>query len=201
MSYPSLRIEGNIISPDILAQLENEEQSVGQRANDFGLPADTKVKDKIAHSWAESQEAYRRFKQRLERLNITDAATSLTRQQYMGSLFTFLGYELQPHTSGLSVTGQTQTYPISHTAGNRGNTPVYIIGYNDPAGLDRKPENASRRMSAHALMQEYLNLAEALYGIVTNGRVIRLLRDSSRLVKQSYLEFNKNIRYKRTIFR
>jgi hypothetical protein len=190
MSYPSLRIEGNIISPDILAQLENEEQSVGQRANDFGLPADTKVKDKIAHSWAESQEAYRRFKQRLERLNITDAATSLTRQQYMGSLFTFLGYELQPHTSGLSVTGQTQTYPISHTAGNRGNTPVYIIGYNDPAGLDRKPENASRRMSAHALMQEYLNLAEALYGIVTNGRVIRLLRDSSRLVKQSYLEFD-----------
>ena len=53
MSYPSLRIEGNIISPDILAQLENEEQSVGQRANDFGLPAGTKVKDEIAHSWAE----------------------------------------------------------------------------------------------------------------------------------------------------
>jgi hypothetical protein len=190
MSYPSLRIEGNIISPDILAQLENEEQTVGQRTNDFGLPAGTKVKDEIAHSWAESQEAYRRFKERLERLKNDGKATSPTRHQYMVPFFSFLGYELQSHASGLSVTGQTQTYPISHTAGNRGNTPIYIIGYNDPAGLDRKPENASRRMSAHALMQEYLNLAEALYGIVTNGRVIRLLRDSSRLVKQSYLEFD-----------
>ncbi|MCX5649798.1 MAG: N-6 DNA methylase [Planctomycetota bacterium] len=45
-------------------------------------------------------------------------------------------------------------------------------------------------MSAHAMVQEYLNLTEQLYGVVTNGRVIRLLRDSSRLIKQSYLEFD-----------
>ena len=58
------------------------------------------------------------------------------------------------------------------------------------AGLDRKPANATRRMSAHALLQEFLNLQEQLYGLVTNGKVLRLLRDSSRLVKQSYLEFD-----------
>ena len=45
-------------------------------------------------------------------------------------------------------------------------------------------------MSAHALVQEYLNLHDELYGIVTNGRVLRLLRDSSRLIKLSYLEFD-----------
>jgi hypothetical protein len=190
MSYPSLRIEGNIISPDILTQLENEELNMGQRAADFGLPAGSKVKDEIAYSWAEAQEAYRRFKQRSERLQAKDAATSATRQAYMVPFFSFLGYDLQQHTSGLTVTGQSQTYPISHTASNRGHTPIYIIGYNDPAGLDRKPENATRRMSAHALIQEYLNLSESLYGIVTNGHVIRLLRDSSRLVKQSFLEFD-----------
>jgi hypothetical protein len=190
MSYPSLRIEGNIISPDILTQLENEELNMGQRAADFGLPAGSKVKDEIAYSWAEAQEAYRRFKQRTERLQAKDAATSATRQAYMAPFFSFLGYDLQQHTSGLTVTGQNQTYPISHTASNRGHTPIYIIGYNDPAGLDRKPENATRRMSAHALIQEYLNLSESLYGIVTNGHVIRLLRDSSRLVKQSFLEFD-----------
>jgi hypothetical protein len=45
-------------------------------------------------------------------------------------------------------------------------------------------------MSAHALVQEYLNLHDELYGIVTNGRILRLLRDSSRLIKLSYLEFD-----------
>ena len=45
-------------------------------------------------------------------------------------------------------------------------------------------------MSAHAIVQEFINLNEQLYGLVTNGRVIRLLRDSSRLIKLSYLEFD-----------
>src|SRR5260370_6753494 len=45
-------------------------------------------------------------------------------------------------------------------------------------------------MSAHAVVQEFINLNEQLYGLVTNGRVLRLLRDSSRLIKLSYLEFD-----------
>ena len=45
-------------------------------------------------------------------------------------------------------------------------------------------------MSAHAMVQEFLNLTDELYGLVTNGRLLRLLRDSSRLVKLTYLEFD-----------
>jgi len=45
-------------------------------------------------------------------------------------------------------------------------------------------------MSAHAVVQEYLNLTDVLYGVATNGRVIRLLRDSSRLINLSYVEFD-----------
>ena len=81
-------------------------------------------------------------------------------------------------------------YPISHRVTNRAQTPLHIIGYREPAGLDRKPEKTTLRMSAHAMVQEYLNLSDELYGLVTNGRVLRLLRDSSRLVKLSYLEFD-----------
>ena len=61
-----------------------------------------------------------------------------------------------------------------------------------PAGLDRKPERPYRR-AAHVgacLVQEYLNLHDELYGLVTNGRLLRLLRDSSRLIKLTYLEFD-----------
>ena len=73
---------------------------------------------------------------------------------------------------------------------NRGRTPVHIIGCREPAGLDRKPEKAVLRMSAHAMVQELLTLQDELYGLVTNGRLLRLLRDSSRLVKLTYLEFD-----------
>ena len=40
------------------------------------------------------------------------------------------------------------------------------------------------------MVQEYLNLTEHLYALVTNGRLLRLLRDSTRLVKLSYVEFD-----------
>src|SRR5262245_18525156 len=45
-------------------------------------------------------------------------------------------------------------------------------------------------MSAHAMVQEYLNLSDELYDLISNRRVLRLLRDSSRLVKLTYLEFD-----------
>lgn len=45
-------------------------------------------------------------------------------------------------------------------------------------------------MSPHALMQEYLNKTEHLYGLVTNGRSIRLIRDSYRLARLSFIEFD-----------
>ena len=47
MNYPSIRIEGAILSPDILERLDD---APGQRPADFDLDSSTKVKDEIA--WA-----------------------------------------------------------------------------------------------------------------------------------------------------
>jgi hypothetical protein len=99
-----------------------------------------------------------------------------------------LGYQLEYQARGAELNGKI--YNISHRATNRANAPVQIVGYRELAGLDRKPENATLRMSAHAIVQEFLNLNEQLYGLVTNSRVLRLLRNSSRLIKLSYLEFD-----------
>jgi very-short-patch-repair endonuclease len=45
-------------------------------------------------------------------------------------------------------------------------------------------------MAPHSLVQEYLNRTEHLWGIVTNGLVLRLLRDSTFVRRQAYLEFD-----------
>jgi hypothetical protein len=185
MKYPSIRIEGAILSPDILERLED---IAGQRPADFGLETGAKVKDEIARAWADAQDYWRIFKRKLETLKGDSPATSETRNNWIVPLLSLFKYEVEYQKSGVELNGKT--YAISHRIVNRGNTPCHIVGFNEPAGLDRKPANATLRMSAHAMIQEYLNLHEELYGIVTNGKLLRLLRDSSRLVKQSYLEFD-----------
>lgn len=188
MNYPSIRIEGAILSPDILDHLDD---APGQRPADFGLETGTKVKDEIARAWADAQDYWRIFQRKLETLRPDSPATTETRQQWITPLLGLLGYQIEYQAKGVELNGKT--YAISHRVTNRGNTPIHIIGARETAGLDRKPERAhigAPRMSAHALVQEYLNLHDELYGIVTNGRVLRLLRDSSRLIKLSYLEFD-----------
>jgi methylase of polypeptide subunit release factors len=185
MNYPSIRIEGGILSPDVLDRLED---AAGQRPADFGLDPSTKVKDEIARAWADAQDYWRIFQRKLTSLRTDSPATTETRNNWVVPLLGLLGYQLEYQARGVELNGKT--YAISHRVTNRGNTPLHIIGIGEPAGLDRKPAKAVLKMSAHALVQEYLNLHDELYGLVTNGRIIRLLRDSSRLVKLTYLEFD-----------
>lgn len=188
MSYPSIRLEGSIFSPDILERLE---EAPGQRPADFGLDTGTKVKDEIARAWADAQDYWRIFQRKLESLKPDSPATTETRQQWIVPLLGLLGYQLEYQAKGVELNGKN--YTISHRAINRGYSPVHVVGYREASGLDRKPERThigAPRMSAHGLVQEYLNLHDELYGLVTNGRLLRLLRDSSRLIKLTYLEFD-----------
>ncbi len=187
MIYPSIRIEGAILSPDVLDRLDD---LPGQRPADFGLEGTAKVKDEIARAWADAQDYWRIFQRKLESLRADSPATTETRQQWVLPLLGLLGYQIDYQPKHAEANGKL--YPLSHRVTNRGGGVVHIVGYRDPAGLDRKPEQRAvgLRMSAHAMVQEYLNLAEELYGLVTNGRVLRLLRDSSRLIKLTYLEFD-----------
>ena len=185
MNYPSIRIEGGILSPDIFDRLDD---AVGQQPADFGLESSAKVKDEIARAWADAQDYWRIFQRKLESLKAESPATTETRNNWIVPLLGLIGYQLEYQARGTELNGKN--YPLSHRVTNKAQTPVHIIGYHEPSGLDRKPEKSALRMSAHALVQEYLNLTDQLYALATNGRVLRLLRDSSRLVKLSYLEFD-----------
>jgi hypothetical protein len=46
------------------------------------------------------------------------------------------------------------------------------------------------RLSPHALVQEHLNATDRLWGIVTNGVRLRLLRESARFTRPTYVEFD-----------
>ncbi len=187
MDFPSIRIEGNIFSFDILSKIENGEDIKGQSSKDFGFDASVKVKDEIAMAWADANSLWRVFINRVDNLKENDSGTLETRRYWIIPLLGLLGYELETNKSAHIINGKN--YAVSHYAADKNSFPVHIAGVND--SLDRKRESGGPRMSPHALVQEYLNLSEEhLYAIISNGLTLRLLRDSSRLVKLSYIEFD-----------
>ncbi len=184
MKFNTIRIEGSILSSDILDKIEQGELG-GQLAKDFSFDASIKVKDEIVKAWADAQDFWRIFQRHRGDVAQGATGTSETRKFWMLPLLSLLGYDLDL-SKAENVNGKT--YAISHRAKNLDAYPVHIMGFND--SLEKKREDSGPRMSPHALVQEYLNLTEHLYAIVTNGTQLRLLRDSSRLIKLSFIEFD-----------
>ena len=60
----------------------------------------------------------------------------------------------------------------------------------DKCSLDYRGKGGRRKKSAHATMLEYLNATENVYGIISNGQILRIIRNSGQLVKLTYIEFD-----------
>jgi len=184
MKYSTIRIEGSILSSDILDKLEQGELG-GQRPEDFNFESRIKVKDEIARAWADAHDLWRIFNRQRERLGDKVTGTSETRKYWILPLLGLLGYDAEVARAE-EISGKS--YAISHRTAKLDGFPIHIMGFND--SLDKKREDSGPRMSPHALVQEYINITEHLYAVVTNGIYLRLLRDSSRLVKLSFIEFD-----------
>ena len=186
MKYPSIRIEGAILSADILDKIEQGEL-LGQKPKDFGYDgSNVRVKDEIVKAWADAQDMWRIYKRKMNDVSEQKAGTTETRNFWMVPLLGILGYDVELYRRAQEIHGKT--YAISHKGSNIDNFPIHIMGFRD--SLDKKRIDSGPRMSPHALVQEYINLNEHLYALVSNGLTIRLLRDSSRLIKLSFLEFD-----------
>ncbi|NQV36812.1 MAG: N-6 DNA methylase [Candidatus Marinimicrobia bacterium] len=186
MKYPSIRIEGAILSADILDKIEQGEL-LGQKPKDFGFEgSNVRVKDEIVKAWADAQDMWRIYKRKIEDVPESKAGTTETRNFWMVPLLGLLGYDVELYRKAQEISGKT--YAISHKAINLDTFPIHVMGFRD--SLDKKRQDSGPRMSPHALIQEYINLHEHLYALVSNGLSIRLLRDSSRLIKLSFLEFD-----------
>lgn len=183
MIFPTIRIEGAILSADILDTIAPGD-GPGQQPADFGLTKTTKTKDEIARAWADALDYWRIFKRKLD-ANTNTYATTETRKFWVVPLLNLLGYDPAVQQRGEDVQGRT--YTISHR--DRGNFPIHVVGWREKLDEKRQAANGPK-LSPHGLVQEYINLTEHVYGLVTNGSVLRLLRDGSRLVRLSFVEFD-----------
>jgi hypothetical protein len=185
-TFPAIRIEGGLLGPDVLDQLLSSDLP-GQKPADFGLEARRNLTDEIAATFADARALWGVFQHRLQRLPPDDLATGVTRDAWMVPLLGLLGYELSYNQRATDIDGLT--FAISHRIAAAEDAPLlHIVGARQELG--RMAPSGRPRLAPHSLMQEYLNRSEQLWGVVTNGLSLRLLRDCTFVRRQAYVEFD-----------
>ena len=198
MDYTSIHIYGHLLSDDILHNIERDNTLIGNRDQDFGM--DISVSSTIDYVWSSLRNDWNFYKERAgnERLVNKDPYGTRRARDLMERLLQSLGYKLDRQVANIEVAGTG--YDISYTCTDLGNMPFVIIGENittdgsintlDKCSLDYRAKGNMRKKSAHATMLEYLNATENVYGIISNGQILRIIRNSGQLVKLTYIEFD-----------
>ncbi len=193
----TIRTEGGLLPADLLRRLvEGDRTLEGLGEAPYHL-TDERLHEAIARSWARLTSVWAAFQTALARVNATDAATGLTRERWLLPLFQELGYGRLPGAKSIEIDGKA--YPISHAWQQ---LPMHLVGWN--VDLDKRTAGVAgaARVSPHGLVQEALNRSPGhLWGVVANGRLVRLLRDSVSLTRQAYVEFDLEAMFSGEVYR
>ncbi len=187
LSFDTIRLESALFVPDLLEKIARGEHS-GQRDTDYHIPKGLKLQDEYGRAFQIAIAQWKTFAPTLNRRDID--ALSTTRNFVQELLKDTLGYALDIATT---ITLAERIYHIPFMACGR--VPIFIapshLLLDDVSSLFNIEGSGSRKRSVFRLAQEFLNASAACtWAIVTNGRRIRLLRDSSTLTRPCFLEFD-----------
>ncbi|MCP4016806.1 MAG: N-6 DNA methylase [Delftia sp.] len=187
LNLPTIQLEGSLFLPD---QLEKAAQgrAQGQTEVDYGVPKGVKLKDEYSRAFQIACAQWQHFAAQLDRADVD--AHRITVGFVSELLRDALGYTpIQPTTS---VQVAVMAYPVNVMAGRM----AVLVAPHNLALDDADPRFAvagsgNRKKSAFQAMQELLNASpEHTWGIVSNGKQLRLLRDAASLTRPTYLEFD-----------
>ncbi|GHO88176.1 Eco57I restriction-modification methylase domain-containing protein [Dictyobacter formicarum] len=184
--FSTVHTEGANLPMDMLQRVaQNDPPLEGLSPDAYHLSAE-KLNEAINRSWNKVVSSWLTFKTAQSRLPATDSGTTITRERWLHHLFNELGYGRLLATKPMEVNGKS--YAISHSWQH---TPIHLVSYK--IDLDHMTRSAAGtvRSSPHSLLQELLNRSDDhLWGIVSNGLKLRILRDNVSITRQAYIEFD-----------
>ena len=179
---------GGLLPRDLLDRVAACDSTLdGTHAETYGLARGDRLNNAITHSWNRLGTLWQRFTAEEAVHDGERAATGLTRRRFSLPLLEELGFADLPPADNLHIDGRG--YPISHEWAR--SVPVHLVGARVP--VDRRTPGVvgAARTSPHGLVQEFLNRSDRhLWAIVSNGRLLRLLRDNASLTRTAYVEFD-----------
>lgn len=170
-AWPSLSLEGNLIAPAMVAQIAEPKEDADTRAG-YGIRKGLTIREEMSTAFRVGQSHFDAFA-KLE--NPSVEATRRFIREFLKETFGF--DDLVPADGA-----------VSFLAGGR--VPIVVVPSADEK-LDRRSATLStdRSRSPAFALQDYLNdNDDALWGLVTNGVLIRLMRDNASLTRPAYIE-------------
>lgn len=190
-TFVGVRVQGGLIPAGVLTRISAGDMD-GSSTADYHLAGGESVRDAANRVWAYMRGVWKRFQDERTSLNSSDAAIGLTRERFLLPLLNQLDYgRVTPAPAG-GLAGDDDSekrFLISHLWAD--DIPIHLLG----AGVDldkRTPGvSGAAKQAPQSMVQEYLNRSgRHLWAILSNGRTLRLLRDSTSLTGSAYIEFD-----------
>ena len=176
--FTTIHTEGALLPPDLLQRIvEGDGDLDGLTPTSYHLSGE-RLNEATNRAWNRLQGAWAAFKAARERLPAGDLGTSITRERWLLPLFSALDYGRLQTARAAEIDGRS--YPISHRWRN---VPLHLVSYQ--LDLDRRTPGVAGAATAspHSLVQVYLNRSdEVLWGFLSNGLRLRILRDNDSTV-------------------
>lgn len=188
LGFDTLRLEGALLLPDLLEKAAQGKASC-QQPEDYHVPRGFTLQEEIGRAFRIAQAQWKVFSGGFERTDLDAAASA--RAFVEEFLRDALGYTDVRATAPRSV-GE-RTFPVTLQAAP--SIPVVVapadLDLDDPDPAFAPQGGGARKKSSFQLLQEYLNAEpEARWGVATNGRKLRLVRDAATLTRPSFIEFD-----------
>ena len=169
-AWPSLSLEGNLIAPAMIAKID-QRQAPKQSPEEYSVRKGLQIREEIATAFRVGQSHFDDFS-KIE--HPSAAATSRFVAEFFKETFGYTDLAPSP-------------VPIALRVSNR--VPVVVVPPNEKLDGRSPTLSTDRSRSPAFALQDYLNdRDEALWGIVTNGMQLRLMRDNAALTRPAYIE-------------
>jgi hypothetical protein len=170
-AWPSLTLEGNLIAPAMVASIDRRQASE-QTEEDYRIRKGLTIREEISTAFRVGQSHFDGF------AKFEKPSVEATRRFVRDFLKETFGFDDLSPADGV----------VTFLAGGR--VPIVVVPPSDEK-LDRRSSTLStdRSRSPAFALQDCLNDSDhALWGLVTNGAVIRLMRDNASLTRPAYVE-------------
>lgn len=188
--FSAVHTIGGLLPADMLVRISEGRDVEGSKPADYDIFGSRSVPDEAERHWDYLKSVWKELRGKLPVAPEAETPadpTGLAIRQWLEPLFAELSFGRLTAlgASGIEADDGTKTFAISHLWTH---VPIHLIAWN--TRLDTRPGGPGT-IPPQSLVQECLNRTEAhLWAVLTNGRQLRLLRDSNALATAAYVEFD-----------
>ncbi|MGR4882389.1 Eco57I restriction-modification methylase domain-containing protein [Streptomyces sp. LARHCF249] len=191
--FTAVQTVGALLPADMLVRVSQgtaTKELRGLAPADYRIPGTRSVRDEAERHWDYLKSLWSEVRDRLPaapEAAVRADSTGYARANWVEPLFEALGFGrlTTVGADGIASADGTKSFPVSH---RRDHTLIHLTAWN--VTLDKRGGPGSP--APQSLLQEALNRTgpEHLWALLSNGRQIRLVRDSNALTTVSYVEFD-----------